>query len=121
MRSTFKMAIVTVFMVLTVSLAQAQFMAGYELVQTWEAYSRIDEGKVREGDSGLGYLFMGYVTGVYDAIGYLLEPPSTVNIGQICSVVGKYLEAHPERCHEPAFGLVLSALLEAFPKRKKTT
>ena len=125
MRSTFKMAIMAVlvalFMLLSVSLAEAQFMAGYELIQTWEEYKRVDEGRAGEGDPGLGYLYMGYVTGVYDAIGYLLEPPSSVNIGQVCSVVGKYLDAHPERSHEPAFGLVLSALLEAFPKRSKAT
>ena len=121
MRGAFKMAIMALFIILTFSAAQAQFMAGYELVQAWEAYNRVDEGKGRDGDLGLGYLYMGYVTGVWDAIGYLLEPPSTINVGQVCSVVGKYLDAHPERRLEPAFALVLSALLEAFPKRGKTT
>ena len=122
MSSTFKMAImagfVALLMILSVSLAEAQFMAGYELVQTWEEYKRINEGTVEEGDAWLGSLFMGYVTGVCDAIGNLFELPSTVTVGQICSVVGKYLDGHPERCNEPAFGLVLSAMIEAFPKRR---
>ena len=81
MRGAFKMAIMALFIILTFSAAQAQFMAGYELVQAWEAYNQVDEGKGRDGDLGLGYLYMGYVTGVWDAIGYLLEPPSTINVG----------------------------------------
>ena len=125
MRSTFKMAIMSgfmaLFMLLSVSLAGAQFMAGYELVQTWGEYKRINDGTAEEGEPWLGSLFMGYVTGVCDATCYLFEIPSTATVGSICSVVGKYLDAHPERSHEPAFGLVLSALLEAFPKRSKAT
>ena len=125
MSSTFKMAFMAGFvalpMILSVSLAEAQFMAGYELVQTWEEYKRINEGTVEEGDAWLGSLFMGYVTGVCDATCYLFEIPSTATVGSICSVVGEYLDAHPERRHEPAFGLVLSALIEAFPKRSKAT
>ena len=43
-----------------------------------------------------------------------LDIPEGVTVGQLCDVVGKYLEDHPEELHERAQYLVARALRLAF-------
>lgn len=40
--------------------------------------------------------------------------PEGVSTAQMLRVVTKWLQGHPERLHEPAFGLVFTAIHEAF-------
>ena len=54
---------------------------------------------------------MGYVVGVYDTHHNLFNLPPSDTINQICNVVGKYLDEHPEELNEPAVKLVLRGLL----------
>jgi hypothetical protein len=42
-----------------------------------------------------------------------------VTPGQIFAIVAKYLNNHPEKWNEPAVILVVEAIKEAFPQKKK--
>ena len=66
-----------------------------------------------------GSTSFGYVSGVGDAMGYV---PAGLMAGQLAAVVSKYLTNHPEKWSEPAVDLVIKALQEAFPlKRREMT
>ena len=118
MKTAYKVAIVIGFILLMVSSANAQFVSGNKLASKWRAYQRYDTGVGRNLDYGEGNYFMGYITGVYDATYWLYNSPDGITVGQMCSIVGKYLDEHPEEWNEPAWVLVRLALLEAFPKSK---
>jgi hypothetical protein len=118
MRTVSKIATIVVFILLTTPLAHAQFQSGNNLVKYWEAYKRASAGNIDPGMIN-DAVYLGYVTGFADATLALYEMPSGVTVGQVCAVVGKYLDAHPKLWNLPACNLVKSALIEAFPKRKK--
>jgi Rap1a immunity proteins len=61
----------------------------------------------------------GYVAGlVYGEGGQEFCSPKGVSIGQAVAVVIKYIEARPERIHEPFGKLALEALEEAWPCKR---
>ena len=60
---------------------------------------------------------IGYVVGVTSVVeytNYFCRPARSTH-SQITLVVKKYLSEHPEKLHLDADGLVLEALMEAFP------
>jgi len=61
---------------------------------------------------------MGYVKGVVDSFNDIaFKIPSGVTTGQLCSVVGKYIDDHPSEWNQEAADLVIKALKKAFPKK----
>jgi len=60
----------------------------------------------------------GYVAGVYDSYDKMICAPSTVNLGQITEMVGKYLEFSPSIRHLPADVIIAEMLSLAFPCNK---
>ena len=121
MGAILKIAIMTLLMLLTCSLVQAQVcMSGPDLVKGSDAYKRVLAGSEKKEDVSQAFLFLGYVMGVADA-GFLesnslFKVPQNAVKGQLCAVVGKYLENHPEYWNNPiASILVEAALIEAFP------
>jgi len=64
--------------------------------------------------------FMGFVTGVlmFMEETRIIFPGDRVNIGQISSIVIKFLNDTPARWNEPACNLVVDALMKAFPCKK---
>jgi len=62
-------------------------------------------------------LYSGYVAGVHDTIEKSLCPSGRLTIGQVSSVVKKYLKDRPEEWSLPAPLLVTPALRGAFPCR----
>jgi len=98
----------------TQAFASVYFITGNEL------YKNYLESK---NDASTEYFlkgaYCGYVFGVtdsFDGVSYLI--PDHVNGNQIFDIVGKYLEAHPERRHLAAYVLVIDALAGAFPKKE---
>ena len=72
------------------------------------------------------FMCLGYILGAADFIGAQIEAggtqrtvglclPSSVTRRQKFEVVMKYLQEHPEQRHYDAAGLILSALVQAFP------
>lgn len=72
---------------------------------------------------------LGYLNGLTEATNYNRKDnirnvpyfclPNDVTIGQEVMIVVKYLENNPEKLHEPSFSLVMKALKDAFPCKKK--
>jgi hypothetical protein len=99
--------------------ANAVVLNGNDLVKNWKEYKKLDEGRIHNV-SDAGY-FMGYVSGIVDAFHseFLFNPPYGSTVGQLCSVVGKWLDNHPEEWNKPAGELVTKALQSAFLLKKK--
>ncbi|MBE7496298.1 MAG: hypothetical protein HS117_15245 [Verrucomicrobiaceae bacterium] len=90
------------------------FYTGQWLINGWRAQKQ-------RNDAVTQALFVGYVTGVSDAVSNITwEPPPGVTIDQVVSVVGKYLEANPEMWNRPAPELIIESLKSAFPKKANT-
>ena len=58
--------------------------------------------------------FVGYVTAVIDAQAENLRIPVGATEDQVCAIVGKYLEAHPEEWNKVGSDLVIKTLRIAF-------
>ncbi len=92
-------------------------ISGYDLVGVWREYRKLDSGQATV-DINIGD-FRGYVAGVCDVCNcWLFTTPEGTTQGQVCAVVGLWLEKNPQRWHEPAMPLVIQALQEAFPYRR---
>ena len=109
-----KILIVIAVFVLTFQSAHAEFKTGNGLVTVWREYSKANAGNpYNENDDGF---YTGYVAGICDAnMHTLFKIPEGATIGQVCDVVGKWLDRHPEKLNKPAKQLVIQALKEAFP------
>lgn len=64
--------------------------------------------------------FMGYVAATIDAVGEnganYLKIPNNVTVGQMCHIVKKYLDDHPEEWNQPATIIVYRSIVRAFPE-----
>jgi len=73
--------------------------------------------------STLDGMCIGYVVGVMSVVeytNYFCRPVKSTH-SQVTLVVKKYLSEHPEKLHLDADGLVLEALMEAFPCAESPT
>ena len=100
----------------SVSYSAGSFYLGYTLVEGFKEYEKEADSE-RDADYQLGSRYMGYVAGVYDATNYLYDADDSVQLGQLCSIVGKYLKDHPKKCDKLDSELIVEALKEAFPKQ----
>ena len=96
--------------------------SGNDLLTWWKAYQRFKNAdSIHRPTSNTYYqagMFDGFVLGALNALRqHDIDFPSSVTYGQIYSIVGKYLEDHPEELHLNAFKLVRSAL-SVFPPQK---
>lgn len=94
--------------ILTASVSYAD--SGNELWKKW----RVCNEDLASSDC---YYLAGYVIGVTDVITCFYDIPDSVSIGQLCDIVGRYIDAHPESRHMIAASLIIEALKEAFPKK----
>ena len=111
MKRICKGLIVMALIFLISPLAEAE-MRGQMLVDGWNDYQNMKLQGWRSSE--LGGVYMGYVSGICDATSFSF--PSGTKNEQVFDLVGKYLDEHLERWHEPAVILVLDALRAAFPK-----
>jgi hypothetical protein len=91
-------------------------ITGNDLVRVWREYKKLEVGQpaneVNIGD------YRGYLAGVCDVCNrWLFTTSDGATQGQVCSIVGKWLDEHPQRWNEPAMSLVIEALQKAFPFR----
>jgi Rap1a immunity proteins len=104
----------------------AGFWSGNDLVVMMREYQKIMADDPT-ANAPAARNFIGYVVGVFESldgipivgIGQLWKETEGVTIGQICSIVSKYLSNHPEKWNNTASGLVVDALSEAFPLKRK--
>ncbi len=91
---------------------------GNELVNQWKEY-QMSEAEQAYSSLKVGF-YIGYVSGVSDTgNGRWCFLPTGITTGQLCSVVGKWIEDHPERWTDRPFTIVTTALRKAFPLPKK--
>ena len=103
-------------LLLTLAVAgHAEFFAGNKLASDWQEYKKYTAGVDYEVFAA--YHYIGYVTGVTDVYCGVIDIPNGATVGQICSIVGKWLEDHPEEWNFTADVLVYRALLKAFGKK----
>jgi len=105
---------IVLFAVFVLSFHSTFAMSGNELVDGMRAYLKADKDYTK-ADYLLAGNYLGYVQGVAEATASDYSLPSGVTADQLCHVVAKFLEKHPERWSEPASRLVCNALQEAFP------
>jgi hypothetical protein len=83
----------------------SKFLTGKALAEYWRAYIEC----ARESkDCANAALYTPYILGAYD--GFAGHKPMRIAAGQLESIVGKYLDAHPDKWHENAALFVGSAL-----------
>jgi hypothetical protein len=90
-------------------LAWADYFNGHDLVKHMNSADRHDVA-----------MFRGYIAGVQDVYnGEVFCVPGNVRLSQAASVVVKYLTAHTSLRRLLAKQLVMNALVDAFPCKKK--
>jgi hypothetical protein len=97
-----------------------QYKSGSDLILLWHAYQEVESKKGNAPIDTLsdGIAFIYYVQGAVDARWNSLSVPSTAGTRQLCYMVGKYLDAHPNEWHENGADLVVKALRGAFQQKK---
>lgn len=116
--------VLSVLMILaSTQMAVAFFYSGNDLVNFMRDYEAGMPGGTNYHSRDLSAAmnaatYMGYVLGVCEGTPYMHNFPDGVASGQILAVVSKYLKNHPEKWDEPAVGLVVEALQEAFPLKR---
>ena len=95
--------------------AQAGSLDGNKLVKGMRDYESFERDGSQVATSKATH-FLGYVSGVADAVnGVLYCPPQNANLGQAASIVVQFMSANPARWSESAAVLVVDALKKAFP------
>ena len=127
MRRAWKGLILLGFIFLSTPLAEAQF-SGRDLVDGWNAYQRASsKSSGKRTDQIQAADYMGFILGVWNSASYYNPTFHVVAKGitlrELCHVVGKYLDKHPERWNEAAVILAVDAIHQefpTFPRREKT-
>jgi hypothetical protein len=113
----FTLAIVLATLVLCLPLdSHAEFYDGNQLVDMMREWEK-GVNKMPNVEWGQADTFAGYVVGVWDATANDYNRQGDITVGQICSIVAKYLKDNPEKWSLSAVRLVKEALRKAFPKR----
>ena len=109
-----------VFAAIWIAVASSQaacFNNGQDLVNGWREHQKIMNNSPAERDYLSASRFTGYVTGVADALDTIMfDIPEGTTKDQIVAIVGKYLEANPDKWQFGGSVLVVNALKGAFPK-----
>ncbi len=91
---------------------------GNELSTKMIEYEKYEGGQDFNATAS-GY-YSGYVTGLANGYnGIYFCPPTNVTNGQIYKIVAKYLKNNPDKLHLLADILVVNALRDVFPCKKK--
>jgi hypothetical protein len=98
----------------------SQFKYTNDLIKLMREYEKMVRGEKDVSYDGAGY-FVGYVIGVTD-VTYslnLYSLPQNVTQGQICAIVIKYINEHPEEWNHFATNLIINALHKSYPPIEK--
>jgi Rap1a immunity proteins len=109
-------------LLLTLGTANSQptsrALSGTKLAESIREIDKIAQGQ--DGDAFEAGFAHGFVYAVWGLTRYDISSPADATLSQVCKVVEKYLEDHPEQLHLDAHVLVQRALKQAFPKSKAT-
>jgi hypothetical protein len=111
----------------TASWTQNETGSAYWLHDCWLAFERVQNNTVNQfnavADANHAGQFIGFGQAMEELAltpvggGKTMVPniPNVVTLGQICAIIGKYLDAHPEQWSYPALPVCLMALNNAWP------
>ena len=102
------------FVVFVFSSNSAFAISGNDLIPGMKVYLK-SETDYTKADFLLAGNYLGYVQGVAEATASDYSLPKDITADQMCHIVAKFLEKHPERWNEPAPNLIRNALQEVFP------
>jgi len=110
--------VIALMMMIWQSVYAGEYVSGNEFVNQWKEYKKSDAGQsYNHFDMGF---YLGFVSGVKVMGARLLfSSPQNATQGQICSVVGKWIDDHPERWADDPVRIVVTALQEAFPLKRE--
>lgn len=120
-------AVVVALSVNTQVPAQNLFQTGKELHDWSLAYQRTENNSARGRDYYSASTYLGYIVGAIDGYSYGLVQqgvpvpfyvPPQVTMTEICAVIGKYLDDHPQLWSYPAGVIILDAIVTSYPKRQ---
>ena len=118
MKAIYGMAVVTAFVLAATSVGYAQWGTANILVDGWKASQKIEAGDRDVGGAEFLHagVYAGYIMGFLHGTADNYKVPTGASPKQLCAVVGKYLDGHPEKWSEPPYRIVYEALSRAFPK-----
>ena len=127
MRRQICVAILVVFIshFAAVGKSSAAFISGYDLVKLYDSYEQQANYLLKNGpkpstlEISNAYKFAGYVLGVFDIAESLLCFEGKYESERIYRISGYYLKSHPSEWDQAGSGLIMKALMEAFPCPKK--
>jgi hypothetical protein len=110
-----RMTVAVVILLLVTAVSWAQW-TGQELHNGWQSWQRVELHTAEQADLLTGGMYAGFVRGV----AAMLEDNGSVSLpsvsfSRVYSVVGKYLDDHPERWDVFAEVLVYAALHQVWP------
>ena len=94
---------------------------GNDLAKAWHSFNKFRAEDTATATTVLeAGEFIGFIRGAVQMASYnnFFDIPERVTHGQVFSIVGKYIDDHPEKLHFPAISMVVLALNEAFPPKK---
>lgn len=112
-----KLSISFLIFFITASISYAAFFeTGAYLVKGWRSHQKVMLNQGSQIDYIQASEYVAYIKGVIDATegSYFLKEGVTVD--QVISIVGKYLDSHPEEWNEKGSDLIIKALNQAFKK-----
>jgi hypothetical protein len=103
-----------------VSWAQSEIGTGQWLHDGWRALQKYQNGQyatMQDSDFLLQGMFMGYVMGTAEILhaAQWIELPKGYAPMQLCTIVGKFTDSHPEKWNDLAVGSVVRALVAVWP------
>ncbi|HYP67368.1 MAG TPA: Rap1a/Tai family immunity protein [Thiobacillaceae bacterium] len=111
-----RLTLITLLLLSLPAFASAGFVSGNDLREWGEAVARSETGDARLTDPQEVGQFEGYIQGVVDnSLGSLLCMPDGVKLGQLETMVIKFVESNPQFWDHSGDDLVIRALIVTFP------
>ena len=110
-----KLSGIVLFVVLILSAHTALAMSGHDLAEGMKSYLKAEKDYT-PADFFLAGNYLGYVQGVVEATISDYSLPVELTPDDLCRVVARYLEKHPDQWKAPASDLVRDAIRKAYPK-----
>jgi hypothetical protein len=105
---------ILLFALIVFSFNSAFAISGDDLIPGMRVYLE-SEANYTKADFLLAGNYLGYVQGVVEATASDYSLPKDITADQMCQIIAKFLERHPQRWKEPTTNLIRNAMQEAYP------
>jgi hypothetical protein len=105
-------AVCLITILLSTTAIAFPYRTGNDLFEGWREYHKDEEG--RRANKIESAFYIGYVMGAIDK-SITVKIPAEVTVGQLCSIVGKYIDDNPGSLTLRAGVVIEKAVYEVFP------